>query len=302
VEADAVASLERLPLSLVRSVASALATPPALLHRLALRFPDREEVALEIARNPAADDATVARLGAAPFPAVLEVIGRNQARLERSPETVAALLANPATPVAVVQLWQEHQERGALARGDGAGPPPEAEEADAERHEFAPVLVEDEDEEVTARDFESREEVLSAKQLSIYAMLKKMSMGQKVALAVKGNREVRNILIRENNKMLCLKVLENPRVSDTDAEAWAKSTNVPDDVLRGIANKKEWMSKYSIVKGLVSNPKAPVGVTLDLIKRLTLKDQEFLAKNRNVPETIRTTARRLVQIKRERNQ
>src|SRR5512133_1994195 len=85
VEADAVASLDRLPASLVRSVATAATTPPGLLHRLAVRFPDREELALDLAGNPAADDATVARLSAAPFPAVLEVIGRNQARLERSP-------------------------------------------------------------------------------------------------------------------------------------------------------------------------------------------------------------------------
>ncbi len=298
IEADAASSLERLPASVVRAVVSAPSASPGLLERLACRYAGREDVALDLARNAAASDATVARLAAGPFPAVLEVIGRNQARLERAPEIVAALLANPATPVSVVQLWQEHVER----RGAAAAAP--VEEDAAERYAqlvFAPVLVEEDAEEPAPALRGEEPGVLSAKQLSIYAQLKQMSMGQKVALAIKGNREVRNILIRENNKMLCLKVLENPRVGDSDIEAWAKSTNVPEDVLRGIANKKEWCSKYSIVKALVLNPKAPIGLTLDFIKRLTLKDLDQLAKNRNVPETLRSTARRLFQLKRDTN-
>ena len=47
------------------------------------------------------------------------------------------------------------------------------------------------------------------------------------------------------------------------------------------------------------NPRAPIGVSLDFVKRLTLKDVEFLAKNRNVPETLRNTARRMLALKRE---
>ena len=141
---------------------------------------------------------------------------------------------------------------------------------------------------------------LSAKQLSIYAMLKKMSMGQKVALATKGNREVRNLLIRENNKMLCLKVLENPRLGEGDIEAYAKSTNISVDVLRGIANKRSGARNTPSSRGSFFNPRAPLGVTLDLVKRLTDKDIEFLSKNRNVPETLRNTARRMLSAKREK--
>lgn len=298
VQTEALAGLERLPATVVRGVVSSRALAPGLLDRLARRYPDNEAVLLDISRNGAAADATVAFIAALPFPAPLEVIGRNQGRLERSPEIVAALLANPATPTSIVQLWQEHVERHAA--------PPAAAEAEEglveDARAFEPVLVEDDEkaEEAPARAFATEaDDALSAKQLSIYSLLKKMSMGQKVALAVKGNREVRNILIRENNRMLCLKVLENPRISDTDIEAYAKSTNLSDDVLRGIANQKEWCKKYPVVRALVFNPKAPLGVTLDFVKRLTLKDVEFLSKNRNVPETLRTAGRRLLALKRE---
>ena len=164
---------------------------------------------------------------------------------------------------------------------------------------FDPLLTVDEEEEIAAAHETRADEAASARQLSIFALLKKMSMGQKVALAVKGNREVRNILIRDTNRMLCLKVLENPRISDADVETYAKSTNLAEDVLRSIAGRKEWCKKYPVVKALVLNPKAPLGVTLDFIKRLNLKDLEQLAKNRNVPETLRSAARRLHALKRE---
>jgi hypothetical protein len=103
-------------------------------------------------------------------------------------------------------------------------------------------------------------------------------------------------------RSLCLKVLENPRISDTDIEAYAKSTNVSEDVLRGIAAKKEWCKKYAIVRGLVMNPKTPIGVTLDMLKRISFKDLEGLTKNRNVPDTLRSAARRLYVLKRDRNE
>jgi hypothetical protein len=300
VQGEALASLERLPATVVRGVASTPGIEAGLLDRLARRYRACEPVVMEIARNAAAGDATVAYIATLPLPAVLELIGRNQQRLERSPETVAALLANPETPLAVVGLWQEHTERRAAA-AQGAFAEAAAEEPEEAGPVFARELVQDDEEGPAQALAAGPDDALSARQLSIYALLKKMTMGQKVALAVKGNREVRNILIHETNKMLCLKVLENPRISDTDIEAYAKSTNISEDVLRGIANKKEWCKKYGVVKGLVLNPKAPLGITLDFIKRLTQKDLEQLAKNRNVPETLRSTARRLHALKRDAN-
>ena len=300
IQAEALAGFERLPATVVLGVVSSRTIAPVLLAHLARRYRGQDTVLLEIVRNGAAEDDTVAFVASQPFPAILEVIGRNQARLERSQEIVAALLSNPATPTEIVQLWQEHVERTTAAAP--AVMPVEEPEEDAQI--FEPVLVEEEEKD----DGESgsslamaSDDALSAKQVSIYSLLKKMSMGQKVALAVKGNREVRNLLIRENNRMLSLKVLENPRLGESDIEAYAKSTNLSDDVLRGIANHKEWCKKYPIVRALVFNPKSPLGVTLDFVKRLTLKDIEFLSKNRNVPETLRSAGRRLLSLKRQAN-
>lgn len=302
IQADALASFERLPATVVRGVVSTRAPAPGLLDRLARRYRGNEAVLVEIARNGAADDATVAFVGSLPLPAALEAIGGNQGRLERSPEIVAALVANPATPTAILRNCRALVE----ARTAAAVPAEEEGQASAAAaFAFDPVLVEEDEkaEGGPAPPFAVEpDNALSAKQHSIYAQLKQMSMGQKVALASKGNREVRNLLIRENNKMLCLKVLENPRLGEGDIENYAKSTNISVDVLRGIANNKEWMKKYAIAKGLVFNPRAPLGITLDHVKRLTDKDVDFLSKNRNVPETLRNTARRILSAKKEKKQ
>jgi len=291
-------SLDRLPPSVVRAVAGAPATPPALLERIVARFADNEAIALEVARNPAAPDAAFAAAAALPYPEVLAVVGRNRDRLERCPEAVAALLANPQTPTEVVALWQEAEERRPAAPAAAAAEPGAAEPPAAA---FDEVLVEeDEGEGDHSLPAGGEEGALTARQLSIYSMLKKMSMGQKVALAVKGNKEVRGILIRANNKLLCLKVLENPRLGDNEVEAYAKSTNVSEDVLRGISQRKEWLKRPAIVRALVFNPRTPLGVSLDFLKWLSLRELEQLAKNRNVPETLRAAGRKLHQLKRGR--
>ena len=295
IQAAALASLERLPETLPLEVVSSPALAPDLLDRLARRFRGNAAVARAIAGNSAAGDATVAFLATLPHPAALETIARDQVRLGRSPETVAALLANPETPETVARPWRESQE--------SLAPPPGPSSATAgpveEETVFEEVLVEEVGGDEPAGRAPETDGALNARQTSIYALLKQMTMGQKVALAVKGNRDVRNILIRESNKMLCLKVLENPRIGDNDVEAYAKSTNIPEEVLRGIALRKEWCKKYPVVKALVLNPKAPLGVTLDFIKRLNLKDIEQLTRNRNVPETLRSTARKMVELKKQ---
>jgi hypothetical protein len=298
IQAAAQASLERLPETLLMGVVSSTRLAPELLDRLARRFRGNGAVAGAIAGNSAADDATVAFLATLPHPTVLEIIGRDQVRLERSPETIAALLANTETPATIKRLCGEPLLHSAISPPPGAAKAGPGEDDAA----FEPVLVDEEadgaPEQPPAVEADGAP---SARQISIFALLKQMTMGQKVALAVKGNRDVRNLLIRESNKMLCLKVLENPRIGDTDVEAYAKSTNIPEEVLRGIALRKEWCKKYSIVKALVLNPKAPLGVTLDFIKRLNLKDLEQLTKNRNVPETLRSTARKMVELKSRAN-
>lgn len=150
----------------------------------------------------------------------------------------------------------------------------------------------------TETESESFDET-SVKYLNIFQQIQKMSVSDKIQLALKGNKEARNILIKDANKKVALTVLESPKMTEQEIEMIAQSKNVSEDVLREIALKKDWLKNYSVVKSLVNNPKTPVGISLSHLNHLKEKDLNDLAKNKNISETIRSSANRLVNLRKK---
>jgi hypothetical protein len=123
-----------------------------------------------------------------------------------------------------------------------------------------------------------------------------MSVPQKMSRATKGTREERAILIRDPNKIVAVAVMSSPKLTETEVEAIAKMSNVSDEILRIVANNRNWMKSYVIVSALVKNPKTPLALSMNLMNRLNDKDMRMLSTNRNVPEVLRTTARKKIVI------
>lgn len=124
--------------------------------------------------------------------------------------------------------------------------------------------------------------------------LSEMSVPQKMSRATKGTREERSILIRDPNKLISVAVLSSPKLTDSEVESIAKMSSVSDEILRIISTNRNWMKSYVVVAALARNPKTPLAVSMHLLNRLTEKDLRTLSTNRNVPEVLRTTARRRV--------
>ena len=121
---------------------------------------------------------------------------------------------------------------------------------------------------------------------------------QRIQLAVKGGREERMLLIRDPNKIVQRGVLQSPRLTDLEIENFAAMANVSQEVLRLIANNRVFMKSYTVARNLTKNPKAPLDVTLHLLPRLTPTDLKQLSANKNIPETLRSTA---LKLQRQRN-
>ncbi len=119
-------------------------------------------------------------------------------------------------------------------------------------------------------------------------------MGERMQLALRGSRDIRTILIHDPNKEIMLAVMDNPKLTETEVELIARQKATSIEVMRAIAQKKEWLNSYSIVHALVKNPKTPLGIGLKHLHSLRLKDLSLLTRNRNVSEVIRVTAKRLV--------
>jgi hypothetical protein len=126
--------------------------------------------------------------------------------------------------------------------------------------------------------------------------LQEMTVPQKMSRATKGTREERAILIRDPNKLIAVAVLSSPKLTDSEVEAIAKMSSVSDEILRIISNNRGWMKNYGVVSALARNPKTPLPVSMNLLNRLTEKDLKTLSTSRNVPEVLRTTARKKIVI------
>jgi Asp-tRNA(Asn)/Glu-tRNA(Gln) amidotransferase B subunit len=124
-----------------------------------------------------------------------------------------------------------------------------------------------------------------------------LTVGEKIALALRGGREVRSILCKDSNKEVVLSVIKNPKVTDSEAELIAHSRNIPEEALRIISKNREWMKNYNVVLALVNNPKTPTGIAMNLVPGLKKKDLATLEKNKNVPEAVRVIAKKLVSAK-----
>ena len=129
--------------------------------------------------------------------------------------------------------------------------------------------------------------------ISVLEQIANMSVPQKVQAAIKGDREVRSTLVKDNNKMVCTAVIKSPRITESEVEFYANLRNVQTEVLRMIAMNREWLKSYKIVLNLVKNPRTPLAFTIKLLNRLNKKDLRNLVNDRGIPEALRTMARRM---------
>lgn len=132
---------------------------------------------------------------------------------------------------------------------------------------------------------------------NLFQQVQQMGVSEKIQLALKGNKEARALLIKDSNKQVVLAVLNSPRLTEQEVEMIALSKNVSDEILRSIGNNRNWLKNYMIVVALVNNSKTPIGLSLGFLKNLKVKELGIVAKNKNIPEVIRSAAQRLLQVK-----
>jgi hypothetical protein len=132
-----------------------------------------------------------------------------------------------------------------------------------------------------------------AKRETLMQRVAHMSVVQRLTLALKGGRSERMLLIRDPNKLVQRCVLQSPRLTETEVEAFASMSNLTAEILRTISLSRAFMKNYAVVKNLTNNPKTPLDVSLHLMPRLTASDLLKLTNNKNVPETLRSAATKL---------
>lgn len=329
-DADAIISatardtILELPLTIINNLAANRQTHPEVLDMLSrLRIGD--EVVLEaIVLNPVTTDETLTYIARHCPQKIVEIVANNQERMLRHPPLIRAILDNLNTSPFIrmnLEMYVQEQKEQKKAKEEAAAmaaaiiteparkaggqdegtatdrpvvkEPAKAAVKTAETKVKPAARVKDEE---TIKLFEE-DEKLSDAGYSIQQKVQNMTVSERIKLASNGNREERMLLIREMNRLVALAALNSPKTTEDEVEQIAKMKNVMDEVLREIGNKREFLQNPIIRKNLIENPRTPIGVSLTLLKYLTEKEIGGLARNRNIPEAIRSAAHRTVQQK-----
>lgn len=144
-------------------------------------------------------------------------------------------------------------------------------------------------------EFRMEDMEMPSERVSVINLILKMGIKDRVRYAMKGDRESRNILIRDPNRIVAQAVVSNPRITEQEIEKIAGMRTVTEDILRQIAISRHWSRNYGIIHSLARNPRTPIANVLTIMSRMQLRDLAALSKNRNVSDAVRRQALRLSQ-------
>jgi len=260
---QAVATLRELPEAILRPVLADVELHPQLLELVMKLHLANDDLMAAVIAHPNVQPATLLAIATKGGSKVLERLAAHQGRLAEHPELVAAIIANPQAERALkFRLgWQDP------AAVEDAG----EEEVDEERIE-----------EIMA---EAEKEGLSKYQLAL-----DLKVSEKIKIALTGDKEWRNIMIKDSNKLVQAGVMKNPRITEGEVMMIAKNKTSSEDLIRQILFNKDWMKNYEIKRALVTHPKTPAPQALRLVPTLNTKDLKDLARSRNVSTMLKTTA------------
>lgn len=133
---------------------------------------------------------------------------------------------------------------------------------------------------------------------SLQTYVASLSVPKKVELAARGNREVRAILSRDPSGIVARAVVNSPRLSERDVQEYAGSPLTNEEILRAIAENREWTKNKRVKAVLVSNPRTPAAVAMRFLGHLSVSELALISNNRNVSAAVRREAKRRVTLAR----
>jgi hypothetical protein len=133
--------------------------------------------------------------------------------------------------------------------------------------------------------------------MTVLQRINRMSISQRIRLALTGDKTERLILIKDSNRMVQLAVIESPKMADDEVLIHTRNLSLSGELIGKIANNRDWTKNYSIVLALVQNPKTPISRAIGFIKQLHMRDLKLLIQDRNINPVIRNLAANLMKEK-----
>jgi hypothetical protein len=296
-----------LPENIVEGALRGAALDPRVLDYFANRLRAKPHLLEIIVLNHTTADETVARVAGWATEALSEVIATNEQRLLRHPAIIEALYNNRNARMSTVNRAIELAVRNNIVLNgiaafkevveaikeelivDEPGPTPgdaifsdALSTGDALEAALGHVAV---DQEL------SSEAPASEQRITLQSKLNRMSTAEKIRAAQIGGPSERMILIRDNNHLVAMAAIKSPGIRDTEIIAHCRNRSLGEEVVRYIADRKEWTKNYQVKLNLVENPKTPLPKALNFLTHLRESDLRRLSRDKNVPAAITQAAR-----------
>jgi hypothetical protein len=292
-----------------RVLAGALADPtldPRVLDLFATLHATKPGIFDVVVQNPAIADETIAAMAGKADSRGVDMIATNEQRMLRHPEIIAAMYMNRRARMSTIDRVVElsirnHVRVPGLAAWEEiaralTGSAPASDDA-----AFASVVVQvqGDDSQFTQGNAEvplPEEELdkLPENDELDTQSIRSLSVPSKIRLAQLGNAFARAELIRDPLKIVAIAAIKSPGVTDIEAARYAGNQLLPEDVIRYIAQKREWTRLYGIKMSLCRNPKTPISEGTKFLPFLREKDLALLAKSKGVPSALVAQCRKLL--------
>jgi hypothetical protein len=315
VAATARATLEKLPAPLL-SGALTPDLPAGVLDVIAPRYAADVAIMEKILALPQIAMATVATVAAKASELVAELLATNEERLLKNPAIIEKLYLNKATRMSTADRIIELAVRNKM---DLSGIPAfkEAASAIAEELIVEPSAERNFDDEqflkteqvaqatafdVTKEDTHivdeaTGEEIFQNGIKPLYAQLADLSISKRIRRAQVGSAAERMILVRDSDRRVAVAAIKSPMVQEAEVARISASRAVSEDVLRAIANDREWTHNHQIKLNLVTNPRCPFAFASKLIAHLRDHELKSIARSKNVTGAVAQAAKQQLQRK-----
>lgn len=316
-------SLAQMPENILKTIIESPETNPLILDFMARNLPSDSAMIEAVALNRSTHDETFIFMSELTNKQVVDIISQNQIRILRCPDIVDALAENILTGRAqldrIIKFVQMETERAQKKAPAGEGMEVEIEHVEEKEEEVAAVTQGGEDEvaavtvdeespwaKMTFDDdllkdhkLENKEEEEEVEK-NLFKRIQTMKVSQKIKLALTGGSEARKLLIKDANKLVSSSVLKSPRITDGEIDTISKSKSLSEEVIRKIANSKEWTKSYSVKMNLVTNPKTSLPDAMRFMNFLRDKDIRDISRSKNVPTQIAAQAKRIMRRKEDK--
>lgn len=228
-----------------------------------------------------------------------EILLLRQDAIVEEPSILDALEGNPKLSSYArrrIREYRQHLLPGSKLRQEPEVALPEAEEKDEDEwtdEQVRAAIEEVRGAEPPAEEGELVDEVHGLGE----AQIRMLPVQARLRLARSAHRSLRSVLVRDPNPRVAVSVIKYNNVADPEVEQYARNRSISEEVLEEIARRREWVRKHPILLALIQNPKTPVTITMKFVPRLSVRELRELSKNRNVPDPLRSAARRLYKVK-----